>query len=40
MLRNILVPVVSGLLVGKAISLYRDKRYIRQHPLKSLFVTR
>ena len=37
MLRNLLVPIVSGLLVGKAVSLYRDKRFERHHPVKSLF---
>ncbi len=40
MLRKILVPIVSGLLVGKAVSVYRDKRYVRHHPLKSLFIKR
>lgn len=40
MLRAILFPIATGFLVGKGISLYRDRRYIKAHPLKSLFWNR
>jgi|GEM_PF-4972026 len=40
MLRKILFPIATGFLIGKAVSLYRDKRFERRHPLKSLFMTR
>ncbi len=37
MLRKLIFPIASGFLIGKGISLYRDRRYISRHPLKSLF---
>ena len=37
MLRKILFPIATGYLVGKGISLFRDRRYIKAHPIKSLF---
>lgn len=40
MLRKILFPIAAGYLVGKGVSYYRDRRYISQHPIKSLFKNR
>lgn len=40
MLRKLLFPVAAGLLVGKGINLYRDRRYLKAHPLKSLLFSR
>jgi len=37
MLRKLLFPIAAGLLVGKGVSLYRDRQFQRNHPLKSLF---
>lgn len=40
MLRKLIFPIAAGFLVGKGITLYRDRRYVRAHPLKSLLFTR
>lgn len=40
MLRKFLFPIVSGIVIGKAVSFYRDNNYTRKHPLKSMFFSR
>ena len=40
MLRKLIFPIASGFIIGKAVSMYRDKQFERKHPLKSLFTTR
>lgn len=40
MLRKILFPIAAGLIVGKGVSMFRDRRYVSRHPVKSMFFSR